>query len=328
MTDIVMNDVFEVIRHYDPYNQFLKIKNPYGGRLIRNNEFHVMGLENGKLCAIAHSPVLFTYYRGEPDVYDTCFPSLYRGNPSEDTILINQLKALDFQDICKTFPSAQFAEKDGLDVRYDAISQHYGLKTNIIDITDDISVAAYFATQQYDEDTDSYHSITDGLGCIRMTEQMLGMPGFQGIIIGVQPFYRTARQRAYGYICKPGENFAQSSTAVIFKQDSQMNKLVNDAFEQNEDYVLFPSEIIADAAKEVRKSSVITRTSIEEYCRVEHREYGDVVQILRSNGFEVTNYPVFKLTRQQRRMLEKKIRTGCPYGNLQFTSRLMIHSPT
>ena len=316
MTDIVMNDVFEVIRHYDPYNQFLKIKNPYGGRLIRNNEFHVMGLENGKLCAITHSPVLFTYYRGEPDVYDTCFPSLYRGSPSEDTILINQLKALDFQDICKTFPSAQFAEKDGLDVRYDAIAQHYGLKTDIIDITSDIVVAAYFATQEYDEDTDSYHPVTDGFGCIRRTIQMMGMPGFQGVIIGVQPFLRTARQAAYGYVCKRGEDFDTCSYHVIFKQNLHMNKIICDIFAQKEEYNLFPEEMITFAAKEVLKASVITRASVEEYCENEHRNLGDIVQILQNHGIDVTERPVFKLTRQQRRTLEKQIHKGYPYMSI------------
>ena len=113
--DDIKDDIFEAIRECEPNNPFLGMKYAFGGRLIRyNNTFEVTGLENGKLCAIAKSPVLLTYYRGEPDVYDTCFPYLYRGNPSEEEIIINQLKVLDFRDICRTFPTVQFAENDDL----------------------------------------------------------------------------------------------------------------------------------------------------------------------------------------------------------------------
>ena len=115
MMDDIKDDIFEAIRECEPNNPFLGMKYAFGGRLIRyNNTFEVTGLENGKLCAIAKSPVLFTYYRGEPDVYDTCFPYLYRGNPSEEEIIINQLKVLDFRDICRKFPTVQFAENDDL----------------------------------------------------------------------------------------------------------------------------------------------------------------------------------------------------------------------
>ena len=324
----MIEDVFEAVRKYEPNNPFLKVKRPYGRKPRRqNNTFEVMKMENGKLCAVANLPQIFSYYRGEPDVYETCFPSIYRGNPSEEEILINQLKVLDFKDICRTFPTAQFAEADGLDVRYDAIAQHYGLKTNIVDITNDISVAAYFATQQYDEDTDSYHPVRDGSGCIRKTFPMMGMPEFQGMIIGVQPFYRTARQCAYGYARKPGEDFAKSSTAIIFRQDVRMNQIVNDVFAQKDEDNLFPAELITYAAKEVFKASSITKKTLEEYCSTTHREYGDTVQILRNYGFDVTENPIFKLTRQQRRTLEKQIQRGYPYGKIQFTSRLMAYSP-
>ena len=326
--DDVKDDIFEAVRQYEPNNPFLRMKNAFGGRLIRhNNTFEVMGLENGKLCAVVQSPNFFTYYRGEPNLYDTCFPSLYRGNLSDEEIIINHLKVLDFRDICRTFPTAQFAENDGLDVRYDAIAQHYGLKTDIIDITSDIVVAAYFATQEYDEDTDSYHPVTDGFGCIRRTIQMMDMPGFQGMIIGVQPFLRTARQAAYGYVCKRGEDFSACSYHVVFKQNSHMNKIISDIFAQKEEYNLFPDEPITFAAKEVLKASVITRASVEEYCRAEMKEYGNIVQMLRTHGFEITGKPVFKLTRQQRRMLEKQIQKGYPYGNIEFNSRLMIRPP-
>lgn len=323
--DDVKDDIFEAVRYCEPNNQILKIKNPFGGRLIRyNNTFEVMGLGNGKLCAIANSPVLFTYYRGEPDIYETCLPSLYRGNPSEEEIIINQLKVLDFRDICRTFPTAKFAEADSLDVRYDAIAQHYGLKTDIVDITSDIGVAAFFATQEYDEDTDSYHPVTEGCGVIRRTISMMSHPGSQGIIIGVQPFYRTARQSAYGCICKRGEDFANFSYPVTFKQNLKMNKIVSGIFAQNDEYNLFPVELITYAAKEVLKSSTITQSSVVEYCDTAHLDYGKIVLMLQELGFEITTKPVFKLTRQQRRVLEKQIQTEHPYGNIEFTSRLMI----
>ena len=114
----------------------------------------------------------------------------------------------------------------------------------------------------------------------------------------------------------------------LFKQDLKMNKIVSDVFSQKDEYNLFPAELITYAAKEVLKASSITINSLEEYCNTEQREYGDIIQILRNHGFNVTENPVFKLTRQQRRMLEKQIRKGYPYGNVRFTSRLMAYSQT
>ena len=82
-----------------------------------------------------------------------------------------------------------------------------------------------------------------------------------------------------------------------------MNKIICDIFAQKEEYNLFPEELITFAAKEVLRARVITRASVEEYCKNKHRNLGVVVQMRRNHGIDVTDSPVFKLTRQQRRVL-------------------------
>ena len=46
------------------------------------------------------------------------------------------------------------------DVNYDALAQHYGLPTHLMDLTNDFRAALFFATCKYDARTDSYRPLT------------------------------------------------------------------------------------------------------------------------------------------------------------------------
>jgi hypothetical protein len=66
------------------------------------------------------------------------------------------LKIIDFSFIIKNYPGVEYAEKDGMDIHYDTLAQYYELKTNILDLTSDIAVAAFFATNSYNKETNCY----------------------------------------------------------------------------------------------------------------------------------------------------------------------------
>ena len=46
------------------------------------------------------------------------------------------------------------------DVNHKALAQHYGFDTNLLDLTNDIRVALFFATCKYIPETDSYRPLT------------------------------------------------------------------------------------------------------------------------------------------------------------------------
>lgn len=48
------------------------------------------------------------------------------------------------------------------DVNFDALAQHYGLHTHLLDLTNDFRTALFFATCAYDENSDTYRPLTQG----------------------------------------------------------------------------------------------------------------------------------------------------------------------
>lgn len=259
------------------------------------------------------------HYRGENNIYDTCIPSIYRNNPSDTQILIEKLKVLDFISITKTFPQVLFAEKDGLDVRYEALAQHYGLKTDIIDVTSDICVAAFFATHEYDIGTNRYLPKTSGYGVLRFRRGLFLFPDENTELIGAQPFLRPTLQHAFGLRMRKEDDLNTCSGKIVFKQNIFWNQKIEDVFRQN-DVNLFPREIIANVADSIRLSNSVTQLSIDEYCASNGMCVNEIADIVLDAGHTVRNTPIFVLSDKVRDMLKKDVEEN-GHG-INFTTRL------
>lgn len=48
------------------------------------------------------------------------------------------------------------------------MAQHYEMRTDLLDLTSDIMVAAFFATNKYESKDETYRPIKEGIGCLRM----------------------------------------------------------------------------------------------------------------------------------------------------------------
>ena len=87
----------------------------------------------------------FRFYRGENDDFDAkypCVPQLYRTKNIKDLtdqtrsefLLIDRLKITEFELIAREFPQVKNAIKDYCNVDFSALAQHYGLKTDLLDL--------------------------------------------------------------------------------------------------------------------------------------------------------------------------------------------------
>ena len=150
----------------------------------------------------------FWLYRGQIKDFPTSLPALYRDNPSEIELFLRRLQVTEFELLLKTHPVVKELREKKVHVSFTGLAQHYGLKTELLDVTSDYRVAAFFAVCNYDRETESFYPIyqEDSKFGVFYKTPMIAMdfpPGiFPGLPhlepIGLQPFPRPEAQRSYG----------------------------------------------------------------------------------------------------------------------------------
>lgn len=125
----------------------------------------------GTVIQMPFGPRIITYpskpqlFRGENQNYHKSLPSLRRrlsGFKDEKEInsVIAFLRKWRFANLIWNINIVPFWEAKLSDVNFDALAQHYGFPTYLLDLTNDFRAALFFATCKYEEKTDSYRPLT------------------------------------------------------------------------------------------------------------------------------------------------------------------------
>ena len=120
------------------------------------------------------------YYRGQSSYYPNSKPSLWRKGTRKKKGMqpagqfVERLKLCELKLMIEDYPLTHIFRKGiyykrrtgemmlvPLDVDAEALAQHYGIKTELTDLTVDLWVAAFFAATEYHWETDTYTAITD-----------------------------------------------------------------------------------------------------------------------------------------------------------------------
>jgi len=106
-------------------------------------------------------------FRGEIQNYHRSVPSLNRilkdckdEKEKEINRVIAHLRKWQFGNLIWNINIVPYWEAKLSDVNLDALAQHYGFATHLMDLTNDFKAALFFATCKYVPDTDSYRPLT------------------------------------------------------------------------------------------------------------------------------------------------------------------------
>lgn len=265
-------------------------------------------------------------YRGQVKSYPSCFPSLYRQEQGSIHQLIDMIKTIEFELVLKEHPVVKELEQDNLFIDYVGLAQHYGFKTNVLDLTSDLEVAAFFACCPYNPITNS-HNLDILEGSIGVIHQALQIALFDHNnpskfeVIGLQPFHRPAQQKGYSYQLGSGEDFLTNCASIYFKHSRKASEEIYIQFNGGE--ALYPYDPIVEIARKVNEGKSFSKLAIQtavdngiDFFKENPSVYENKLKQL---GFRITDEPVDQFTEEDRLEIKREWENG---GRENFHSQI------
>lgn len=212
-------------------------------------------------------------YRGQRHYYDPCKPSIYRRQWTNESKLERLVQLEDFKHILDVNPEVKGLKSANLYVNYDGLAQHYGIETDMLDLTNSPLVAAFFATTEYDPLKDEYRPVEDcvSIGCIYFLSLGAHFNGFNnntdGDIwpVGMEALRRPSEQRGYTMRLKEGQDFNTISGDIMcfrFIQNKDWSYRIFAATGGGK--LLFPYDPMTEKVKAMRKYRIYGLDSLQK----------------------------------------------------------------
>lgn len=214
------------------------------------------------------------YFRGQSDKLEgkACKPSLFRNLPEEE-IFRERLCLKEFENLLQNYPLTKvfndmlyYNTPEGpkhisLKVDYTALAQHYGIKTDLLDLTADKWVAAFFASTTYKNgEYVPFESEGEGAFYIYQHMPVFDVASDRLSAVGLQPLSRPGCQAGLVYKMLKNEDFNKKAQRIVFKHDPDISKLIFNYC--NRSKKLFPNEILENKANEIRESKVYSQVAL------------------------------------------------------------------
>jgi hypothetical protein len=205
-------------------------------------------------------------YRGETEFHPMCIPTMFRAGTSgvDRCFAIGkgfELSTLiDHHPVTKALSQSRIGELS-FEFNIQAIAQHYGFKTELIDFSRSKDVAMFFATCSHNPETETYTPLQEGTAVFytadlkRLIEHRKGSAGF--LPLGLEPLPRPEAQRALAVRLAPGENLNDMPwvTRQTVEITPELSQHYFDMF--NGGAKLFPPDPFDEHVRAIRKSKFL-----------------------------------------------------------------------
>ena len=217
--DELKSAIFKSIRARDFVGEFA----PANVELhnLRFGTFEAVLTGNGnEKCLIPEVGSVHYLYRGQNREFVPCLPTIYRGDTGDVDVFLSRMKLVAFKRLLDRHPVVErFFKRHNFLVSVEGLAQHYGIETEILDLTSSLDVALFFAVWIYNSETDSYDYYREGEhnGILYVFDPFYdnepAPPLFldrymNGLIkpIGFQVFQRPSVQYGYGLCLRKGKS--------------------------------------------------------------------------------------------------------------------------
>lgn len=276
---------------------------------------------DGKQHLCPFRTVYGLFYRGQTAYYSRCISSIDRGL-SDAQIFVERLKMTAVKYLFKKHPATerynegtQYQLLNGKElsfvyhIDFPALAQHYGVYTNLLDLTSDKLVAAFFACTGYNRKEDKYYPYTKkGKGVFYVyRDKNIFSQESKVSCIGMQPLSRPGAQAGFVLAMNENEDFNDCcSESIAFTHDKteakKIYKIVEFLIEP------FKNDVMGNKVKDIVKWNTFSKDILEETIQLFYTNTpNDVIKrwVAESN-IDITDDYFVKFTEQELINLKKE----------------------
>jgi hypothetical protein len=237
---------------------------------------HAIADAQGRVRLMSGIEFSMQLYRGQTQEYPRCIPTLARLEKIEHQFLA-LCRRIAFEDAIGEHPMVRLAERIRLSnsplyVDREGLAQHYGLATDMLDVTSNFDVACFFATCTWNPEERRYQPVfsNEASGVMyRITPVLMSSmerpdePFGPVHIVGWQPLPRPEQQRAFVVKMNPSQDFTSmpSVESFRFRHQAHISHRIWNAFDQGE--ALFPGDAAAELAHRTESLTEFTECQCE-----------------------------------------------------------------
>lgn len=324
---MIHDEIFENLDKVVDYlnNQGWTLSKTY----IGNAPYTVMDYGDNKLVYYSQ-PLGTPLFRGQNEFHEPCISSFFRSQPDIITQFIQKLKIEEFRIVTSKHPVIKEDIENGIFYDYVALAQHYEFKTEMLDITNSLPVAAFFAVTR--QDSGKYIPIekSDKPGVLYFVTPVIQ---FMPLLtenqpeihpVGWQVFKRPGEQRAFGVNLTKSIDFNSMSGVFAFRfwHDKNISEQIYNIFHGGED--LFSKDIFAEKAAGIKDSNIFSRHAFDIVYENSNKELTRemILVELEKRNIKIRINSIWKYSVEDISALKELSLSGKLTENLYATTRL------